>query len=326
MTSVQQLNESIQQEARLLRAIADEIGRVIVGQDALIERLLVALICHGHVLIEGVPGLAKTLTVRTLAETLNLQFQRVQFTPDLLPADLIGTQIYTPATSTFTPYLGPIFHNIILADEINRAPAKVQSALLEAMEERQVTLGGATRPLAEPFMVLATQNPIEQEGTYRLPEAQLDRFFLKVLVHYPTRTQERDIIERMANNTPIHPKQIASGDDIKHLQTVAEHIYIDPKIKEYVLDLIFTTRDASRVKSLKSLIEVGASPRATLALVKSARAYALLQGRGFVIPEDVKAIAHDVLRHRIILSFEAEAENITPDHVIDQLLNHLPVP
>ncbi|HRF96008.1 MAG TPA: MoxR family ATPase [Aggregatilineales bacterium] len=328
MASVAQLNEKVARESALLKAIADEIRQVIVGQEALVERLLIALVCHGHVLIEGVPGLAKTLTIRTLADALRLDFQRVQFTPDLLPADLIGTQIYSPATGAFTPYPGPIFTNLILADEINRAPAKVQSALLEAMEEGQVTLGGETRRLADPFMVLATQNPLEQEGTYPLPEAQLDRFLLKVMVSYPTRAQERDIMERMGTDTHPTVRQVASGEQIRHLRAIAETIYVDTKIKDYILDIIFTTRDpaSTPLKQLKPLIDVGASPRATLALMKCARAYALLRGRGFVIPEDVKAIAPDVLRHRLILSFEAEADNITTAQVIDQLLARLPVP
>jgi MoxR-like ATPase len=328
MASVAQLNEKIARESALLKAIADEVKQVIVGQEVLIERLLVALVCHGHVLIEGVPGLAKTLTIRTLAEALSLDFQRIQFTPDLLPADLIGTQIYTPSTGTFMPYPGPIFNNLILADEINRAPAKVQSALLEAMEEGQVTLGGETRPLADPFMVLATQNPLEQEGTYPLPEAQLDRFLLKVVVSYPTRAQEREVMERMGSEATPKIRPVASGEQIRHLRAIAETIYVDPKIKDYILDIIFTTRDpaSTPLKQLKPLIDVGASPRATLALMKCARAYAMLRGRGFVIPEDVKAIAPDILRHRIILSFEAEADNVTSSQVIDQLLSRLPVP
>lgn len=328
MVSVQELNQKIARESALLRTIADEVKKVIIGQDVLIERLLVALVCHGHILIEGVPGLAKTLTIRTLANVLNLDFQRVQFTPDLLPADLIGTQIYNPSSATFTPYLGPIFTNLILADEINRAPAKVQSALLEAMEEGQVTIGGESRLLSDPFMVLATQNPLEQEGTYPLPEAQLDRFLLKAVVDYPTRAQERAMMERMGNYDIPRVQAVATGDQIRHLRAIAETTYVDPKIKEYILDIIFTTRDpaSTPLKQLKPLIEVGASPRATLALMRCARAFALLQGRGFVIPEDVKAIAPDVLRHRLILSFEAEADNITTGQVIDQLLARLSVP
>ncbi|MCU0480265.1 MAG: MoxR family ATPase [Anaerolineae bacterium] len=328
MASVAQMNEKVARESALLRTIAETVKQVIVGQDTLIERLLIALVCHGHVLIEGVPGLAKTLTIRTLADAIQLDFQRVQFTPDLLPADLIGTQIYNPATGVFTPYLGPIFNNLILADEINRAPAKVQSALLEAMEEGQVTIGSETRILADPFMVLATQNPLEQEGTYPLPEAQLDRFLLKVLVTYPTRTQERDMMERMGTQDTPKVRPAATSDQIRHLRTIAETIYVDPKIKDYILDIVFTTRDpaSTPLKQLKPLIDVGASPRATLALLKCARAFALLRGRGFVIPEDVKAIAPDVLRHRIILSFEAEADNVTTAQVIDQLLSKLPVP
>jgi MoxR-like ATPase len=290
--------------------------------------LLIALLANGHILIEGVPGLAKTLAVRTLAATINAQFRRIQFTPDLLPADLIGTQIYNPRTGDFTPRPGPIFSNIVLADEINRAPAKVQSALLEAMEERQVTLGDETRLLSDPFMVLATQNPIEQEGTYPLPEAQLDRFMLKVVVTYPSRSEEREIIDRMVGEVPAAPSPVVGAEEIQRARSVVNQIYLDDRIKDYVLDLVFATRDpeAPRVKNLRGMIAVGGSPRATLFLLKAARAHAFLQGRAYVVPDDIKQVAHDVLRHRIIVTFEAEAEGITPDAIIQQLLAGIEVP
>jgi MoxR-like ATPase len=324
MTSIQQLNEQTQREAAFIGDILAETGRVIVGQDTLINRLLIALLTNGHVLIEGVPGLAKTLAVRTLAATISAQFQRIQFTPDLLPADLIGTQIYNPATGQFSARPGPIFANIVLADEINRAPAKVQSALLEAMEERQVTLGDQTRPLDDPFMVLATQNPIEQEGTYPLPEAQLDRFMLKVVVTYPSRAEEREIIERMAGEPPAAPRAVIGPREIQRARQAVNRLHVDDKIKDYVLDIVFATREPA--KNLRPLIAVGASPRATIALLKAARALAFLRRRGYVIPDDVKQIAPDVLRHRVLVSFEAEAENITSDQIIGQMLSRIEVP
>ena len=329
MNSVRELNERIQQEAGFVSEVLTEAGRVIVGQERLLHRLLIALLTNGHILIEGVPGLAKTLTVRTLAATLAMGFQRIQFTPDLLPADLIGTQIYNPRTGEFTPRRGPIFSNIILADEINRAPAKVQSALLEAMEEHQVTLGDQSHPLDDPFLVLATQNPIEQEGTYVLPEAQLDRFMLKVVVGYPSREDERVIMERMTGETPAPPHPVVDAATIiKARQAVNSLIYVDDKIKDYILDIIFATRDpqASRMPELVPLIEVGASPRATIALTKAAKANAFLRGRGYVTPDDVKQIALDVLRHRLIVTFEAEAEEITPMHIIQQIVSRVEVP
>ncbi len=328
MNSIQQLNETIRRESAPLQDLMKETSRIIVGQERLINRMLIALLSNGHILIEGVPGLAKTLAVRTLAATISAKFQRIQFTPDLLPSDLIGTQIYNPRTGEFTPRTGPIFSNIVLADEINRAPAKVQSALLEAMEERQVTLGDQTYPLASPFMVLATQNPIEQEGTYPLPEAQLDRFMLKVLVDYPTRAEERMIMERMAGELPEFPASVINPDFVTHLRSVVNGIYVDEKIKDYVLNLIFATRDpaSNGLKELRSLIDFGASPRATIFLLKAAKANALLRGRGYVTPEDVKQIAPDVLRHRLIVSFEAQAEAVSSDQIIDQLLNRIPVP
>jgi len=328
MTSIRQLNERIQRESGFIQQIVTETGRVIVGQERLINRLLIALLSNGHILIEGVPGLAKTLAVRTLAATIDARFQRIQFTPDLLPADLIGTQIYNPRTGEFTPRPGPIFSNIILADEINRAPAKVQSALLEAMEERQVTLGDQTHKLQDPFMVLATQNPIEQEGTYPLPEAQLDRFMLKVIVGYPTRDDERMIIERMSGETPAPPNAVVNPEMIRESRQVVNSIYVDEKIKDYVLNIIFATRDpaASGMNDLRPLIEFGASPRATIFLMKAAKAMAFLRGRGYVTPDDVKQVAPDVLRHRVIVTFEAEAEDVTPAQVIQKILSRIEVP
>lgn len=328
MASIQQLNARIQREAEFVQRIITETGNVIVGQERLINRLLIALLSHGHVLIEGVPGLAKTLTVRTLAATLDVQFQRIQFTPDLLPADLMGTQIYNPRTGEFSPRPGPIFSNIVLADEINRAPAKVQSALLEAMEERQVTLGEQTHMLPDPFMVLATQNPIEQEGTYPLPEAQLDRFMLKVVVGYPSRTEEREILERMGGEKPLPPAAVIHPDEVRHAREVVNDIYVDEKIKEYVLDIVFATRDpaANGLKNLRSLIGWGASPRASIFLLKAAKAHAFLRGRGYVTPDDVKQMSPDVLRHRVMLTFEAEAENITSAQIIQQILGKVEVP
>lgn len=328
MISKQQLNERVQREAALMHDVVSEIGKVIVGQEVLVNRLMIALLCNGHVLIEGLPGLAKTLAVRTLSAAINARFQRIQFTPDLLPADVIGTQIYNPRSGEFTPKPGPIFSNIILADEINRAPAKVQSALLEAMEERQVTLGDHTYPMDDPFMVLATQNPIEQEGTYPLPEAQLDRFMLKVIVEYPSRAEEREIIERMALNAPPVLKPLISAEDIRRIRQAVTTIYVDDKIKDYVLEIVFATRDQSSnaLKAVRSLIAVGASPRATIFLLKTARAHAFLRGRGYVTPDDIKQVATDVLRHRILLTFEAEAEAITPAQIVGQILSRVEVP
>ncbi|MBA3870014.1 MAG: MoxR family ATPase [Anaerolineae bacterium] len=328
MNSVQQLNDSIKREASAFLEIAKETNRVVVGQDRMINRLLIGLLCGGHILIEGVPGLAKTLAVRTLASTVQAKFQRVQFTPDLLPSDLIGTQIYNPRTGEFSPRLGPIFANIVLADEINRAPAKVQSALLEAMEERQVTVGDQTHTLPSPFMVLATQNPIEQEGTYLLPEAQLDRFMLKVIVGYPTRAEERIIIERMTTDEEPVGHPVVDLASIQQARSVVNGIYVDEKIREYILNIIFMTRDplSNGAKDLSPLIEYGASPRATIALHKAAKAFAFLRGRGYVTPDDVKQVTPDVLRHRILVTFEAQAEDITSEQVIERILSLVPVP
>lgn len=328
MTDGQQLLELVRREAGLFQEITRQVGSIIVGQDRLVNRMLIAFLCSGHVLIEGVPGLAKTLAVRTLASTLGLKFQRIQFTPDLLPSDIIGTQVYNPRTGDFTARTGPLFASIVLADEINRAPAKVQSALLEAMEERQVTLGEQTHVLPNPFMVLATQNPIEQEGTYLLPEAQLDRFMLKVVVEYPNRAEERLILDRMSTQDPPLPQALTSLSAIIRAQEVVKRIYVDDKIKEYVLNIIFATRDLSSlgVKDLVGLVEYGASPRATLSLIRAAKASAFLRGRGYVTPDDVKQIAFDVLRHRLVLSFEAQAEGLTSDKILERLLSQVPVP
>ncbi len=328
MNSVQQINETIRREASLFHDTLKEVGRVIVGQERLINRMLIGLLCGGHLLIEGVPGLAKTLAVKTLAATIQARFQRVQFTPDLLPSDLVGTQIFNPRTGDFTARTGPIFHHIILADEINRAPAKVQSALLEAMEERQVTIGDTTYPLPDPFIVLATQNPIEQEGTYPLPEAQLDRFMLKVVINYPSRAEEKVILERMTNDEAPQAAPLLNPEGIQRARSIVNSLYVDEKIKDYVLNIIFATRDpaSAGLKDLQQMIEYGASPRASIALLKAAKASAFLRGRGYVTPDDVKQIAPDILRHRIMTTFEAQAEDVPAAAIIDQLLNQVPVP
>ncbi len=313
---------------RLPQDILDQVSQRVVGQQAMVERLLIALFTGGHVLLEGVPGLAKTLTVRTLAETVRTTFSRIQFTPDLLPADVIGTQVFDQATATFSVKRGPIFANIVLADEINRAPAKVQAALLEAMQEKQVTIGGTSFPLVEPFLVLATQNPIEQEGTYPLPEAQVDRFMLKLRVGYPTRDEEREIMKRMAGGEAIDVQPVAGPEDLMAARKQIAALFLDPRLGDYIVDLIHATRapkDAG-LADLVPLVEYGASPRATIALAQAARAHAYLRGREFVSPDDVKAMAPDVLRHRVLLSFEAEAENVTSDQVIARILSAVPAP
>ena len=306
----------------LVQAILEQVARRVVGQDYMVERLLVGLLAGGHVLLEGVPGLAKTLTVKTLAETIQTSFQRIQFTPDLLPADVLGTQIYDMATGQFRAKKGPIFANIILADEINRAPAKVQAALLEAMQEKQVTLGGTTYPLAEPFLVLATQNPIEQEGTYTLPEAQVDRFMLKLHVGYPTRAEEKEIMKRMAGGAPIAVEAVATPAAILEARRRITEIYLDDRVMDYIVDIVTATREpaAAGVKELAPLIEYGASPRATIFLAQGSRALAFLRGRNFVTPDDVKSIAPDVLRHRVLTTYEAEAEEVTSDHIVAKVL------
>ena len=322
------INKQVQQESIFLQDLKREVGKVIVGQDALLEKMLVALLADGHILIEGVPGLAKTLAVKTLAQAIHAQFQRIQFTPDLLPADITGTLIFNPKDGLFYPKRGPVFSNFVLADEINRSPAKVQSALLEAMQERQVTIGEQTYKLPSPFMVMATQNPVEQEGTYPLPEAQVDRFMLKVLVTYPTKEEEKLILERMASHQPIEINTQVTPEMILKARQVTDAIYVDEKIKNYIVDLVFATRDpkATGLEKLASFISYGASPRATIFLTQAAKAYAFLNGRGFVTPEDIKAIGLDVLRHRVLLSYEAEAEDITADQIVKQIFDAVDVP
>jgi len=325
---IQEMNEAVKRESLVLDQALREIGKVIVGQRYLIERLLIALLADGHILIEGVPGLAKTLAVKTLAAALAVKFQRIQFTPDLLPADLIGTLVYSPKDGQFTTKKGPIFSNIILADEINRAPSKVQSALLEAMQERQVTIGENTFKLDEPFLVLATQNPIEQEGTYPLPEAQVDRFLLKLKVTYPTKKEEREILEKVAlmEREKVHP--ILTPAKIARLREVMKGIYVDEKIKDYILEIIFATRDPQHHKldSLKPLIAYGASPRGTIMLTLAAKAHAFMKGRSYVTPEDVKQIGYDVLRHRVLISYEAEAEEVTSEDILKKIFAEIPTP
>ena len=325
---VKQIGEKAAQQGALLGQIRSQIGSVIVGQQSLIDRLLVALLCNQHVLIEGVPGLAKTLSVTTLARSIQASFQRIQFTPDLLPADLVGTLIYNPKDGDFSTRKGPIFANIILADEINRAPAKVQSALLEAMQERQVTIGDTTFPLEEPFMVLATQNPIEQEGTYPLPEAQVDRFMLKLKVTYPSKAEELEILRRMARSAPaIEVTAVLHPDDILRLRALTDEIYMDAKIEEYIVNLVEATRHPGQYGlPIGGLIRYGASPRASIFLAIAARARALLEGRGYVTPQDVKSIGMDVLRHRVIVTYEAEAEEKTSEDLIQQIFDAVEVP
>ena len=325
---IKNITEIIKEESYVLSNLIDEIGKVIVGQKYLIERLLIGILANGHILLEGVPGLAKTLSVMTLAKAIRAKYQRIQFTPDLLPADLIGTLIYNPRDGEFTTKKGPIFANIILADEINRAPAKVQSALLESMQEKQVTIGDKTFKLEEPFIVLATQNPIEQEGTYPLPEAQIDRFMLKLNITYPSKTEEREILERMAlTNTNKKINAIISPQDIKRLRSVVDQIYIDDKIKDYIVDLVFASREPQKYNlDLDEFIEYGASPRATIYLTIASKAYAFLKGRGYVTPQDVKSIGMDVLRHRIIITYEAEAEEMTSEKIIQNIFDNIEVP
>ncbi len=323
------LNTQMEREALTVKRIEAELRKVIVGQDYLLDRLLVALLARGHVLIEGVPGLAKTLAVKTLAQALAIRFQRIQFTPDLLPADLVGTLIYDQRTGEFLPRTGPVFTNLLLADEINRAPAKVQSALLECMEERQVTLGDRSYSLAEPFTVLATQNPIEQEGTYPLAEAQVDRFMMKLKVGYPTRAEEAEILDRMlVERDDVKASPVLEAEHILALRKTADAVYLDGKIRGYILDLVAATRNpkAAGLPDLADLISFGASPRATLYLARAAKAMALVRGRGYVIPEDVKELAPDVLRHRVVPTYEAEAEEISPDALIARLLDRIEVP
>lgn len=315
-------NEAPAQDTELVQAVLREVARRIVGQEYMVERLLMSLLTGGHVLLEGVPGLAKTLAVRTLAETVSTTFQRIQFTPDLLPADVIGTQIFDQSTGEFRVKHGPIFANIILADEINRAPAKVQAALLEAMQEKQVTIGGSTFRLTEPFLVLATQNPIEQEGTYPLPEAQVDRFMMKLRVGYPSRAEEKEILRRMAGGELASVKAVTTPEELLRARRRISELYMDERIVDYIVELVHATRFPAEVgaSDLRPLIEFGASPRATIALGQAARAHAFLRGRAFVTPDDVKSIAPDVLRHRVLTSFEADAEGVTSDTIVERLL------
>jgi MoxR-like ATPase len=315
-------------DTALIQGVMEQVGRRIVGQEYMVERLLISLLTGGHVLLEGVPGLAKTLTVRTLAETIHTTFQRIQFTPDLLPADVVGTQIYDQSTGQFQVKRGPIFANIILADEINRAPAKVQAALLEAMQEKQVTIGGTSFKLEEPFLVLATQNPIEQEGTYPLPEAQVDRFMLKLRVGYPTRDEEKEIMRRMASGVPIDVEAVATPESIMSARRRVSNLYMDERIVDYIVDIVTATRTPKEagLADLVALIEFGASPRATIALAQSSRAHAYLRGRTFVTPDDVKAVAPDVLRHRVLTTYEAEAEEVTSDDIVARVLAAIETP
>jgi MoxR-like ATPase len=317
-----------QADAAMVQGVVRQVARRVVGQEYMVERLLIGLLTGGHVLLEGVPGLAKTLTVRTLAETISTSFQRIQFTPDLLPADVVGTQVFDQGTGQFSVKRGPIFANVVLADEINRAPAKVQSALLEAMQEKQVTIGGQTFPLAEPFLVLATQNPIEQEGTYPLPEAQLDRFMLKLRVGYPTRDEEKEIMRRMSGGAPIDVSAVAGPAEILDARRRIAELYVDERIVDYIVDIVHATRAPREagLADLAPLIEFGASPRATIALAQASRAHAFLRGRTYVTPDDVKSIAPDVLRHRVLTSFEADAEEVTSDDIVTRVLERVESP
>ena len=326
--NIKELNERIKQESEFVDLITLEIQKVIVGQKSLVDRLLIGLLSDGHILLEGVPGLAKTLAISTLSQTIDAAFSRIQFTPDLLPADLLGTMIYSQKKEEFIVKKGPVFANLILADEINRSPAKVQSALLEAMQEKQVTIGETTYKLERPFLVMATQNPIEQEGTYPLPEAQMDRFMMKVVVNYPGREEERLIVrENLADEFPV-ANSILKPADIMKARAVVKEVYLDEKIENYILDIVFATRDPQKagLAQFVPLIQYGGSPRASINLARAAKAYAFIKRRGYVVPEDIRAICHDVMRHRIGLSYEAEAENITSENIISEILNHVEVP
>ena len=322
------INEEVKNASAFVQPLLGEMSKVVIGQKILVERLIIGLLANGHVLLEGVPGLAKTLSIKSLAQCMDANFSRLQFTPDMLPADVVGTQIYNPQSGDFTTRQGPVFANLVLADEINRAPAKVQSALLEAMQERQVTIGDQTYKLPEPFLVLATQNPIDQEGTYPLPEAQVDRFMLKVKISHPERAEERQILDLMSctNATP-ETQQVISMDDIRKAREVINNIYIDDKVKDYIVDMICCTRQPAKYEiDISDFIQLGASPRATVALTLAAKSHAFLRGRGFVTPQDVKSIAHDVLRHRVSVTFEAEAEEKSSETIIQKILDELPVP
>ena len=323
--------QAVHEAARPIQGLADQVARVVVGQSEMVRALLIGVLTDGHVLLEGVPGLAKTLTVTTLAKAMHADFSRIQFTPDLLPADLIGTLIYDPKEGTFTPRKGPVFANLVLADEINRAPAKVQSALLEAMQERSATIGDTTYTVGDPFLVLATQNPIEQEGTYRLPEAQVDRFMLKLKIGYPTKADERTIIDRMVMSDPIDIQPVVTLDQIRAAKAAVHQVAIDERIRDYIVEIVHATRDPAAAHTrfsldLPKLIEFGASPRASISLAKAARAHALLEGRAFVTPSDIKSVGMDVLRHRVIVGYEAEAEGVTPEDIVQEIFNRVPIP
>ena len=327
--NIKELNDRIQRESSFVDILTMEMNKVIVGQKHLVENLLIGLLANGHILLEGVPGLAKTLAINTLSQAVDSKFSRIQFTPDLLPADVLGTLIYSQKTEQFQIKKGPVFANFVLADEINRSPAKVQSALLEAMQERQVTIGDETFPLPQPFLVMATQNPIEQEGTYPLPEAQVDRFMLKAKISYPKKQEEREIVRmNLAGGGMPSPAKVISPEDIVKARRVVEDVYMDEKIEKYIIDIIFATREPAEysLEKLQPLIAYGGSPRASISLAKAARAYAFIRRRGYVIPEDVRAVCHDVLRHRIGLTYEAEAENITTEEIITDILNNVIVP
>ena len=328
LAGFRQINEMVEKESRFVKVLDSEIRKAIIGQDRLVERALVALLADGHILLEGVPGLAKTLLVKTIGQAIQAGFSRIQFTPDLLPADLIGTRIYNPRTGDFSVQKGPVFSNLVLADEVNRAPAKVQSALLEAMQEKQVTIGDETFLLEAPFLVLATQNPIEQEGTYPLPEAQVDRFMLKVIVDYPERSEEREIISRMTSGTPPDVQPVVDSQYILSAREMVRQVYVDEKIKDYILDLVIATRNPGSVglDDLVNLVSYGASPRAGIFLISASRAYAFINGRGYVVPDDVKQLAPDILRHRVITTFEAEAQNVTSEQIVQRILERVAVP
>ncbi|HCM42158.1 MAG TPA: ATPase [Candidatus Omnitrophica bacterium] len=326
--SIQEVNAKVRDASSVLRDLAREVGRAIVGQEYMVSRLLMAMLADGHVLIEGVPGLAKTMTVKTLSEAIKASFARIQFTPDLLPADIIGTMIFNPKDGTFSTKRGPVFANVVLADEINRSPSKVQSALLEAMQEKQVTVGGETFPLPKPFLVLATQNPLEQEGTYPLPEAQVDRFMMKLMVNYPSKKEEKEILERMTTGRKIQISPVIDVEKIMALRKLLHEIYIDEKVKEYIVDLVFATRypEEYNLKDLKPLISCGGSPRASIMLTLVAKANAFMNGRGYVTPDDVKEIGMDVLRHRVLITYEAEAENLKSEDIIRKIFDQVEVP
>jgi MoxR-like ATPase len=327
-TDIMALNAAIKQESQFVQKMLAEVSKVVVGQKDMVEGILMGLLTGGHVLLEGVPGLAKTLTISTVSKSISLDFQRIQFTPDLLPTDLIGTMIFNPKTGDFVPKKGPIFTNIVLADEINRAPAKVQSALLESMGERQVTIGETSYKLDSPFLVLATQNPLEQEGTYPLPEAQMDRFMFKINVEYPSKTEEMEILNRMSKNEKPVVQSVITKEDLLRAGERMDQIYVDQKIKSYIVEIVMSTRNPGDygLSALKSLLRVGASPRASICLTRAAKAHAFIEGRGYVTSEDIKAIAYHVLRHRLILTYEAEAENMTSDNIITEILKQVEVP